>query len=1134
MNRIFKTKWSEVHQQYVVTNETQAGRGKRTKSAVTVAVAAAMFSGMAGATVMPVGTVHGYAGDPGVIGNQASWETAEYQKDWGLSAMNASKAYSLGFNGAGVTVGVMDSGALMQIHPELAGDRFSGTHVSGEYGSSGNRYPQAVSGEDKGLPYEKGEHYDVSGQWMEGVNDSHGTHVTGTVGANRDGNEFHGVSWGSDIVVGNTGATDDNNYGPFQDYAYFKAGWTALADHLVAANGEKRGGVINNSWGTNTRVSGKTPNKEGTQDTVGNDGYKTTVHLDVNTRAESEYEYYLFKKMYGDNPSFVDAAYDAVKDKNVVQVMTTGNRDMNNPYYRAAYPFFNPEAEKHWVAVAGLKQSKTPEGQVIGGHYELIPNFNEAGLAKYWTVVGPGDSIYSSTTGDHGEPGFAAWGGTSMAAPHVTGAMGVLMSRYDQMTALQVRDVMFTTANHKNADGTNMKGWDNRDGSTPLDGQVSDRMGWGAPDLEKGMYGIGQFLGEFDYDMASGSLDVWSNDITQVALDQRLAEDQKWMAETKNGTDITAGGDYVLGDKFVVKDGIEGDDSHVIAQADAEKYRAELYAKQAAAIQNKLDKGLYNGSLIKRGEGTLVVTGNNTYRGGTTVEGGTLLGFNDSFGVTGNDSSATANGKVTVNGGTFGILTSYNDQLTQKGEIKDTATDHSVDVTVNANGKLMIMAGQNAEMGDLKLAEGATIVVGSLDDATLKQAYNGKAAEGTLKVQSMDGEVKVASDLAFFESTVTPVAVQASSGPTTLNVTLERNDKVNFATFAQNANGSSIANAIEAQGNGTLFDTLLGSSASDVTATYNSLGNDVYLNAQNAGVVNGLTMVRVIKDEANGIGEGRSAEMANGTARLWATGVGSWGNFDYGMSDMDSDFYAGLLGAEIDVAQNTKVGLFFGAGQTDNKAGVNGKVKTDDLHFGVYGMTNIGEVTTVNFGIARTHQDAEGSRLLQVGSQVGLNGYKGDTDITQFYIEGNCKAMNTAAYQFEPYVGFNWIHVEADGFNEQVGNVSIASTLEDRDMQVTTLGVRAGAPFTIGQIGMTVKGDLAWSHFFGDNAATSAMNLDGVATKIEGGELEDVASVGLGVEAQLTKSTTFGLNYTGTYDSDIAAHGVFANVRMNF
>ena len=77
----------------------------------------------------------------------------------------------------------------------------------------------------------------------------------------------------------------------------------------------------------------------------------------ANTTAQTEYEYFLFKQRTGDgNKNFIDAAYDAVKDTNVVQVITTGNRNMNMPYYRALYPYFNPEAESHWIAVAGLQK----------------------------------------------------------------------------------------------------------------------------------------------------------------------------------------------------------------------------------------------------------------------------------------------------------------------------------------------------------------------------------------------------------------------------------------------------------------------------------------------------------------------------------------------------------------------------------------------------------------------------------------------------------------------------------------------------------------------------------------------------------------------------------------------------------
>lgn len=810
--------------------------------------------------------------------------------------------------------------------------------------------------------------------------------------------------------------------------------------------------------------------------------------------------------------------------------MTTGNRDMKNPYYRALYPLYNPGAEKHWIAVAGLKQG------VAEGTYELVKNFNEAGQGKWWTVAAPGNAIYSSTTDDHGNPGYAAWGGTSMAAPHVAGAMGVLMSRYDQMNALQVRDVMFTTANHKNANGSNMEGWTDTDGTVRKDGEVSDRMGWGVPDLDKGMYGPGQFLGKFDYNMAAeGSLDVWTNDITNVALDQRRAEDEKWMKDTANGTKLPYD-QIVDGSGFVVKDGDanvtdEERTSHIVGEAE-KKLLLEAYAERANAIKDKManNNAGYKGSLVKRGAGTLVMTGNNTYRGGTTVEGGTLFGFAESFGVTGDDATAKANGKVTVNGGTFGLLASYNDQFTMKGEQKhDDAADHSVDVVVNAGGSFQITAGQNVTMGTLEFKEGAGFTVGSEDVDVLKEAYAGKEQTGTVTTTGVTGDdLAVANpDYAFFKT-------ELKAEGNTLTGTLSRDETKSFATYAQNANGQAIAGALEGAAGGALYDALIGASKGDVAKTYNSLGDDFILNTRNAGIVNGMTLSRAIKDQATGIGEGRKVEMADGTARLWATGVGSWSALDYGQSDMDSDFYAGLFGAEVDVCSATKLGLFFGAGSTDNKAGDN-KVESDDIHFGAYGVTNFSDVVNATYGFVYSHQSADATRALQVGSQLGMNAFSGDTDITQIFAEAAYTGLNTDAYSIEPYFGLSWIHAESDGFNEQVGTMAFSTTTEDQDVQVTTLGVRGAIPFTMGETKVALKGDVAWNHFFGDTEAEASMALAGSGVAhLKGGELGDMASVGLGVEAQVGKMTTMGLSYTGAYDGDITSHGISANVRFNF
>ncbi len=1124
MNRVYKTKWSAAHQQYVVTDEHHATKGKAAKSTLAIAVASIMMATGAQAAYMEPGFVA--ENSTQVTEAQKSFETSEYQKDWGLTAMHASKAYALGFNGKGVTVGVMDSGALLNIHPDLTGDRFSVSSAKGEYGTVGNRYPQAVDKDagKVGNPFKPGDKFDIDGNWKEGVNDSHGTHVTGTVGGNRDGSEFHGVAWGSNIIVGNTGATDDNNYGPFQDYQYFKAAWGDLADKVAKANG-KRGGVINNSWGTNTRVVD--------QKDKGHDGYNTGVHLNVNTEAETDYEFMLFAKRYGsfdtvpnngivDNTSFVYAAYEAVKDRNIVQIMTTGNRDMKNPYYRALYPLYNPAAEKHWIAVAGLKQGSKADS------YELIKNFNEAGQGKWWTVAAPGNGIYSSTTDDHGNPGYASWGGTSMAAPHVAGAMGVLMSRYDQMNALQVRDVMFTTANHKNADGSNMEGWTDVNGTVRKDGEVSDRMGWGVPDLDKGMYGPGQFLGKFEYNMAKDSLDVWSNDISNVALDQRKAEDDAWMTATKNGTEL-AYGDIITGKDFVVKDGdgevTESDrTSHIVGEHEKATLLA-AYAERAQAIKDKRANG-YKGTLVKQGEGTLIMTGNNSYAGTTTVEGGTLLAFAESIGT---------DNKVTVKtGGTFGVLSSYNDQFTMKGHLySKEATTNTLEIDLSQGGKLYVDAGSNVKVQKVTFGSNKVISVGlaGADTETLVKAWNSKEAAVTGSFEVTDGQ-NVFDSVTTKNMDVKSVFFklgQTTVGDKKIDVKMEKNADVTFEQFASTANEQKIAAAIEASGNKLTGEILSAKTENEIRDTYRALDDDFYATARNALVVNATAVSRTVMDQARGMGEGRSAEVDNGRARIWAAGIGHWGEAEGTKNTMDVDFRTGFLGAEALVLDNTKFGAFFGYGTTDYKSGLN-KIDGEDKHFGVYGLTDIGNVT-MTYGVAYTDEDRDTVRVMN----TNVNQHSENASVLQGFVEGAYN-FDLSVAKVSPYVGFTWARVETDAVvDNAIGHSFKTDEIKD-DIQIATLGVRTAVPFAMGNMPVALTADLGWSHYFGDTEGlvNVQMGEGGKFAAIEGSELKDQANLGLGIVGQVAKHATVGVSYSGSWGSDINTHGIFANVRFNF
>lgn len=1038
--------------------------------------------------------------------------------------MNASSAYALGYNGAGIAVGVMDSGALLFKHPELNGDRFHAVKVPGQsYGSEGNRYPQ--HSEDDGL-YKPGSTVPDSGEWQMGMNDTHGTHVTGTVGANRDGCEFHAVAWGADIYVGNTGGTDDTNYGPFQDPQFFYQGWSAIADAVSSANkfsdGTTRGGFINNSFGTNTRVVNN--------GSTGTDGGSTGVHFPTDTVSQTEYEYFLFMKdaenrvntdARWNDKSFVDAAFEAVKDKKVVQIFTTGNRDFANPFYRPLYPYFNPEAEQHWIAVAGLTQD--------GSNYALKNTYNEAGNAKWWTVVAPGTNIYSSkvdlTTGN---PTYGASNGTSMAAPHVDGAMAVLMDRYDQMDALQVRDVMLTTATHYNPDGSVMTGWTNTDGTTPLDGQVSDRMGWGLPDLEKGMYGPGQFLGKFTYNMRDkDSLDVWSNDISQVALDQRKDEDMAWKAAAekwyKEGKPLTLGDNFTAEEKKLIgdilldtNDDIVGIDEagEKIDEADAIAWRDAYFQKRLKAIAERQ----YDGSLVKQGEGTLVMLGSNTYHGGTTVEGGTLLALTESFG----------DKDVVVNGGNFGVIGYYDDTFTKTGSYTSSG-ERKANVVVNAGGTYLVSSGEDVNVGKLDLKEGAGVSVWTSDSSELLSMWkDGTTLSGSVTADNLAGTTAVGkSHLAFFQSDV------VTEG-NTITATMKKREG-GMAAAATTYNGRGIGSAVESAPQSKVFEEFIGATNEQAARTFDSLGSDINFAAQNLAVVNSLTLTRAVKDQAMGYGTANTAKLDNGV-ELWATGIGAWSNADAGgaSTDLDADFYAGLIGGELQVCSATKLGVFFGAGTTDFKGGNDGDIDSDDIHAGIYGETNVGSIAA-SYGFTYTWQDRELKRGLVFMDTAGMNTTSYDADIMQLFGEVAYTGLNTDAYSVEPYFGFSWIHAKADGFSEKVGSHTMASDFDNQNIEVTQLGVRGALPFKLASVDMKVKGDVNWMHFFGDTEAEGTMRIgDAGVAALKGEELDNLFGVGLGIEAKAGESTTFGLSYTGAYGSDVTSHGIGVNVRYAF
>jgi Subtilase family. len=165
----------------------------------------------------------------------ASWTgNKEFQTDWGLGAMNAQYAYAAGFSGLGIKLGAVDSGLLLS-HAEFVTRNVKALAVTGTYANDGSQY------QDGSQAWKAGDAFSTTGA-LSKLNDKHGSHVSGTIAAAKNGAGIMGVAFASDYHITNTNGTDSSVYGVNVDYNYFKAAYGNLANAGVR--------VINSSWGS--------------------------------------------------------------------------------------------------------------------------------------------------------------------------------------------------------------------------------------------------------------------------------------------------------------------------------------------------------------------------------------------------------------------------------------------------------------------------------------------------------------------------------------------------------------------------------------------------------------------------------------------------------------------------------------------------------------------------------------------------------------------------------------------------------------------------------------------------------------------------------------------------------------------
>lgn len=299
------------------------------------------------------------------IYDKSSFETTEYNNQYGLGLINASSVYQYGGFGDGVTVAVFDSG-IRSTH-----EAFVGRIATGGYDYVNNT---------AGVTTDE---------------DGHGTHVAGIIAGNRGSGDVHGVAYRSKLM-------------PFKIIESLDNAWTrdtALA-HAVSRSLTNEAYINNHSWGL-----------------VRNDPNKTPISINDPSRMG-----------YIDGLPISQLAFIQSVNSGAVHVWSAGNAGQTEVGILAGAPDINANFLKGWIAVVA-----------VDSNGNLASYSNHCGLAALWCIAAPGSTVKSAGAGADSE--YVNNSGTSMAAPHVSGAIAALKTRFPNLSFQQVRDRILVTAN---------------------------------------------------------------------------------------------------------------------------------------------------------------------------------------------------------------------------------------------------------------------------------------------------------------------------------------------------------------------------------------------------------------------------------------------------------------------------------------------------------------------------------------------------------------------------------------------------------------------------------------------------------------------------------------------------------------
>lgn len=606
----------------------------------------------------------------------------------------------------------------------------------------------------------------------------------------------------------------------------------------------------------------------------------------------------------------------------------------------------------------------------------------------------------------------------------------------------------------------------------------------------------------------------------------------------------------------------------------------------SATIESRLDG---TAALAKTDLGTLVLAAANSYSGGTTVAGGTLVGNAGTFGSGAVTSNATlvfdqqvdasfGNGiggtgalvkrgpaALVVEGvNSFSGATSVESgRLLVNGDLAGSIVTVASGATLGGDGTVggvvalagsIIAPGQS--IGTLHVTGDYSQAAGSVDEVELNSAGQSDrivatgaasiAAGAIINVVKLDAPRLVLG---------TRYTVLTAAGGVTgryvltgatrvsrfidlvaaydpLNVHLDVAQTSSFASAGATPNQIAAASGSDNPGNGALYNAIvyLPDDAS-ARAAFDQISGEIHASARG-----------VAFEDSRFVREAVVGRMSTGQTAgkgLWIHGFGSWGNFDGdgNAAEVERSIGGFFIGGEMVNDDGLTVGVLAGYSAADlNVDARNASADTSDFHLAGYAGIGAGGFQG-RVGIANMWRDVKTRR------SIAFPGFtdspRSSYDLSVFQIFGDASyRIDVGGFGLEPFFALAYVDVGGSSFAETGGPGALTAARNGSSgFLVTTLGSRAffGLPMANGGLG--VSATLGWRNTSGDTRTTPVGMAfgSGGAFEIAGAPImRDAAVLGLSVSGKVARNAEVDFGYSGQAGGGLSDHGVRAAFTFRF